>query len=93
MQQLQGELEPHGLHVGLLQGGGDVHVHVQEPLHGPALLRLLDLQLRQQGDEPLEAPLLSVDPEEVNLPQVHHLEISHVTYKFCKLSCAHERTK
>ena len=48
-------------------------MHVQEPLHGPALLRLLDLQLGEETDEPLEGSLLSVDPEEVHFPQVHHL--------------------
>ena len=73
MEEVEGELQPDGLHVGLLERGGDVHVHVQEPLHGAALLRLLDLQLGEETDEPLEGSLLSVDPEEVHLPQVHHL--------------------
>ena len=31
VQQVQGQLEAHGLHVGPLEGRGDVHVHVQEP--------------------------------------------------------------
>ena len=31
VQQIQGQLEAHGLHVSPLEGGGDVHVHVQEP--------------------------------------------------------------
>ena len=31
VQQVQGQLEAHSLHVGPLEGGGDVHVHVQEP--------------------------------------------------------------
>ena len=31
VQQIQGQLEANGLHVCPLQGGGDVHVHVQEP--------------------------------------------------------------
>lgn len=75
MQQLQSQLQPHRLHVGLLEGGGDVHVHVQEPLHGASLLRLLDLQLGEEGDEPLEAALLPVDPEEVHLAQLHHLAL------------------
>ena len=48
-------------------------MHVQEPLHGAALLSLLDLQLGEETDEPLERSLLSVDPEEVHFPQVHHL--------------------
>ena len=34
VQQIQGQLEAHGLHVCPLQGGGDVHVHVQEPEGG-----------------------------------------------------------
>ena len=78
MQQLERQLKAHGLHVGLLEGGGDVHVHVEEPLHGAALLRLLDLQLREEGDEPLEAALLPVDPEEVHLAQLHHLVLEVV---------------
>ena len=78
MKQLQGKLQPDCLHVCLLQGGGDVHVHVQEPLHGPALLRLLYLQLGQQTDEPLERSLFSVDPEEINFPQVHNLRFEIV---------------
>ena len=53
VQQVQGQLEAHGLHVGPLEGRGDVHVHVQEPLHVAALLLLLDLQLGQEVDEPL----------------------------------------
>ena len=52
MQELEGQLQPHRLHVGLLERGGDVHVHVQEALHGAALLSLLDLQLGEQGDKP-----------------------------------------
>ena len=73
MQKLQRQLQSHGLHVGLLEGGGDVHVHVEEALHSSPLLCLLYLQLRQEGDEPLEAALLPVDPEEVHLPQLHDL--------------------
>ena len=53
-------------------------MHVQEPLHGPALLRLLYLQLGEETDEPLEGPLLSVDPEEVHFPEVHHLRLEIV---------------
>ena len=47
----------------IVVGGGDVVL----PLHGPALLGLLYLQLWEQTDEPLEGPLLTVDPVEVNL--------------------------
>ena len=57
MEELQGELQSDSLHVGLLEGGGDVHVHVEEALHRAAQLRLFDLQLRQQIHEPLERPL------------------------------------
>lgn len=67
MQQVEGQLESHGLHVCLLQRRGDVHVHVKEPLQHTALLRLLDLQLGQQVHEPLKRTLVTVDPEEVNL--------------------------
>ena len=81
MEQVQGELQTDCLHVGPLEGRGDVHVHVQEPVeggvqgpggpalpaHGAPVLGLLDLQLGEQLDEPLEALLVPVDPEEVNL--------------------------
>ena len=33
VKEVEGELEAHCLHVGPLEGGGDVHVHVQEPGH------------------------------------------------------------
>ena len=46
MEQIKSELQPDGPHVILLQCSGHVHVHVEEPLHGAALLpRLLYLQL------------------------------------------------
>ena len=67
MQQVQRQLQPHGLHVRLLQRRRDVHVHVQEALHRAAQLGLLDLQLGQEVHEPLEGALVAVDPEEVNL--------------------------
>ena len=68
MLQLRGESDD-AQHCGQLYsvlivvGGGDVVL----PLHGPALLGLLYLQLWEQTDEPLEGPLLTVDPVEVNL--------------------------
>merc|ERR1719419_345629 len=58
-----------------MKGTGDVHEHVQEPLHVTTLLSLFNLKLGEKGDEPLEGPLLPVDPEEVHLPQVHHLRL------------------
>ena len=70
VQKIQGKLEPDGLHVRLLQGRGDVHVHVEEPLHGASLLGLLDLQLGQEVDEPLERTLVAVDPEEVDFAEI-----------------------
>ena len=76
MKYVQRHLQRHRLHVVPLEGGGDVHVHVQEPLHMAALLLLLDLQLGQQVDEPLEAGVVPVDPEEVDLLQVEH--VGHV---------------
>ena len=33
VKEVEGELEAHCLHVGPLEGRGDVHVHVQEPGH------------------------------------------------------------
>ena len=36
------------------------------------MLLLLRLELLEQVDEPLEALLVSVDPDEVHLPQVEH---------------------
>ena len=68
MEQVKGKLEPDGPHVCPLQGARHVHVHLEEPLHGAAhLARLLDLQLGQQVDEPLERALVAVDPKEVDL--------------------------
>ena len=40
---------------------------VCSPAHCTAMLGLLDLQLGEELDEPLEALLVPVDPEEVNL--------------------------
>lgn len=71
MQEVQRQLQSHRLHVGLLQRTGDVHVHVQEALHGATQLGLFDFQLRQQIDKPLERALVAIDPEEVHLTQVH----------------------
>ena len=49
------------------------HVHLEEVPHGAGLLCLLDLELREELDEPLEALLVAVDPEEVDLAQVEHV--------------------
>ena len=70
MEKVECQLESDSLHVRLLEGAGDVHVHVEEPVHGPSLLGLLDLQLGEEVDEPLEGPLVPVDPEEVDLLEV-----------------------
>ena len=75
VKDVEGHLQGNCLHVGPLQGGGDVHVHLQEVAHLPALLSLLRLQLREQTDEPLKTLLLSVDPDEVNLSQVEHARV------------------
>ena len=40
------------------------------PVHAASELLLLDLELWEKVDEPLEAGVVSVDPEEVHLPQV-----------------------
>jgi len=48
------------------------YFQLNSPLHGSAQLRLLDLQLGQQIDEPLEGSLIPVYPKEVHLAQVHH---------------------
>ena len=46
MQQIKGKLQANCSHVILLKGTCHVHVHVEKPLHGAALLpRLLYLQL------------------------------------------------
>jgi hypothetical protein len=37
------------------------------PLHGPALLRLFDLELWEQANEPFEWSLLTIDPVEIHL--------------------------
>ena len=54
VEEVECQLESDSLHVRLLEGAGDVHVHVEEPVHGPSLLGLLDLQLGEEVDEPLE---------------------------------------
>lgn len=45
--------------------------HFQESLHRATKLGLLNLQLRQQVDEPLKRSLIAVNPEEIDLAQVH----------------------
>ena len=40
------------------------------PVHAAAQLLLLDLEVGEEVDEPLEARVVAVDPEEVHLPQV-----------------------
>ena len=67
VQEVEGQLKANSLHVRLLEGAGDVHVHVQEPFHGPTLLRLLNLQLWQKLHKPFKTLLVTVDPEKVNL--------------------------
>ena len=76
VHDVQRHLQRHRLHVVPLEGGGDVHVHVQEPVHVSAVLLLLYLQLGQEVDEPLEAGVVPVDPEEVDLLEVGH--VGHV---------------
>ncbi len=44
------------------------------PLHGAALLGLLDLQLGEEAHEPFEGSLLTVDPVEVNLQNKRELK-------------------
>ena len=39
---------------------------------------LLELQLGEQVDEPLEALLVPVDPDEVDLPEVEHASLDLV---------------
>ena len=39
------------------------------PTESAARLRLFDLEVREELDEPLEALLVPVDPEEVDLPE------------------------
>ena len=48
-------------------------MHLQEPPQHPAHLGHLQLQLGEQTDEPLEALLVPVDPEEIDLfERMHH---------------------
>ena len=48
-------------------------MHLQEPPQHPAHLGHLQLQLGEQTDEPLEALLVPVDPEEIDLlERIHH---------------------
>ena len=47
-------------------------MHLEEPAQLATMLLLLRLEVGEQVDEPLEALLVSVDPDEVHLPQVEH---------------------
>ena len=67
MKQVQGKLKSNCFHVGFLQSGGNVHVHVQESLHGTPLFGLFNLQLRQKIDKPFKRSLITIDPEKVDL--------------------------
>ena len=67
VKEVEGKLQSDRLHVALLQGARDVHVHLEEALHCRAELSLLHLELGEQIDEPLERALVPVDPEEVHL--------------------------
>lgn len=67
MKKVESQLEAYCFHVRPLQGGSDVHMHVEEVAHHSILLRLLNLQLRQELDKPLEGFLVSIDPKEVHL--------------------------
>ena len=67
VKQVQGKLKSNCFHVGFLQSGGNVHVHVQESLHGTPLFGLFNLQLRQKIDKPLKRSLITIDPEKVDL--------------------------
>lgn len=71
VQQIESQLQSHRLHVGLLQSARYVHVHVEKAFHCTAQFGLLDFQLRQQIDEPLERALVPIDPEEVHFAQIH----------------------
>ena len=79
MHQVESQLEGDGLHVGALEGGGDVHVHLEEPAElSTFVLLLLGLQLGEQIDKPLEALLVAVDPDEVDLLEVEHASLDRV---------------
>lgn len=67
MEEVQGELEADGLHVGLLEGRGDVHVHLEKVAHHTTLLSLLNLELGEQLHKPLKGLLVPVDPVKVHL--------------------------
>ena len=67
VKQVQGKLKSNCFHVGFLQSGGNVHVHVQESLHGTPLFGLFNLQLRQKIDKPFKRSLITIDPKKVDL--------------------------
>ena len=67
VKQVEGQLEADSFNICALQSAGDVHVHVQETFHDATVLGLLNLQLREQIDQPLETALFPVDPEEIHL--------------------------
>ena len=60
-------MEGDSLEVATLQSAGHVHMSVQEAVQDSAFFGLFDLQLSQQVNEPLETPLLTVDPKKIHL--------------------------
>ena len=50
-------------------------MHLEEPAQLATMLLLLRLEVGEQVDEPLEALLVSVDPEEVHLNRIKGLYI------------------
>ena len=71
VQQVHCQLKANSPHVCLLKGGSEVHVDVHEPVSVVVelLQTLFLLQPIEHAEETLEGPLVSVDPEEVDLFQ------------------------
>ena len=78
VHQVDGQLEDDSFHISALKGGGDVHVHLEEPAELPPVLLLLGLQLGEQVDKPLKALLVSVNPDEVNFFEIEHASLDCV---------------
>ena len=73
MHEVHGQVQGDGLEVRLREDRGHVKVDIEE-LGQPSrqargLLGLFHLELREHLQEPLEGPLLAVDPDEVDLFQ------------------------
>ena len=71
---------------------GDIFQFVHQPAHGSAMLGLLDLELREELDEPFETFLVPVYPEEVDLTTRSRIKVRIIvfTFTFLRLNIVEE---